>query len=158
MTTAQRILVPVDLDDGSRRALAYALSLADRSHASVDVLHVWEPPKLIRPDLMVYLESNGSAVSLAEFSQKQASLDLQKLVREAAGGRTDIKTDLALGAPAQTIVETAEQGDYDMIVMGTHGRHGLPRVLLGSVAEKVVRLARCPVLVVPAPERGVTAD
>lgn len=149
MSSPKRILVPVDMEPNSRHALEYALSLADRIGAQLDVVHVWEPPKLLRPDLMVYLESDGRAVSLAEFTQNQARAELSKLMEEVAPNRPGTQAFVVLGGAARQIVETAGAGDYDLIVMSTRRRTGLPRHLLGSVAEKVVRLANCPVIVVP---------
>lgn len=156
MSEFKRILVPVDLDAGSRQALTYALTIAE-AEAEVDVLHVWEPPKLVRPDLMVYLESDGRMLSLAEFTQNQARAELQKLLSQVAPERPKTRALLVVGSAAARIVETAEEGDYDLVIMRTHARKGLPRVMLGSVAEKVVRLANCPVLIVPPHLREETA-
>ena len=145
----QRLLVPVDFDAGSRRALEHALELADRLSAVVDVVHVWEPPALVRPDLMVYLDSVERAVSLSELTQNQARASLAQLLAELPERRTRPRALVLLGSPAQQIVETAREGAYDLIVMGTRARHGVERILFGSVAAKVVRLASCPVLIVP---------
>lgn len=154
--SAAKILVPVDLDDGSKAALEHAFSFAARLGAEVHVLHVWEPPKLVRPDLMVYLDANGQTVSLAEFTQNRARADLGQLLEETTPEHTTTQALVVLGRAATQIVDTARQGDYDMIVMATRGRRGVSHALLGSVAEKVVRLAPCPVLVIPprAPTSG----
>ena len=148
----QRILVPLGLDETSRPVLSYALEMARQMRADVDVLHVWEPPRFVRPDLMVYLEANGQAISLAEFSQNQAREGLAKLVAELATSGPTPKVTVAFGAPAAEVLASVARENYDLIIMGTRGQKGLPRALLGSVAEKVVRLAPCPVLVVPTRE------
>lgn len=145
----QRILVPVDLDTGSQGALVHALHFAASDAARVDVLHVWEPPKLVRPDLMVVLESDGRSLSLVEFTQNQARADLAKLVSDVAPKRPNLRAIVALGSAATEIVAIAREGNYDLVVMGTRKHRGISRVVLGSVAEKVVRLASCPVLIVP---------
>src|SRR5690606_11256149 len=137
MTPVKRVLVPVDLDEGSRRSIEYALSIVEPSGGSVDVVYVWEPPKLVRPDLMVYLNADGQAMTLAEFTQNQARADLAKVVTEVAPDRANVSAQVVLGSPAQQILQLSKTGDHDLLVMGTRGRTGLSRALLGSVAEKV---------------------
>ena len=75
----------------------------------------------------------------------------QLAARAAAAGRKDLPSEVLTGSPARTIVDAARQHQCDLIVMGTHGRHGMAHLLLGSVAERVVRTAACPVLVVRRP-------
>ena len=70
--------------------------------------------------------------------------------RATASGQKNITTEVLTGPPARTIVEGATEEHCDLIVMGTHGRHGMAHLLMGSVAERVVRTAACPVLVVPS--------
>ena len=149
MSELRRILVCVDLDAGSQRALTHALRFVGDDDAAVDVLHVWEPPKLVRPDPLVTVESDGRSVFLTEFTQNQARADLEKLVSDVAPNRPNLRTLLALGSAASQILAIAREGDYDLIVLGTRGVRGVARAVLGSVAEKVVRLASCPVLIVP---------
>ncbi len=155
MPQLKKILVPVDFSDGSELALSQALELAARFDAAVEVLHVWEPPRFIRPDLMVWMEDDGAASSLAEYSQKRAAKDLETLVaKRGLELTTNLRPRVEMGGAAAVIVEEAARGEHDLIVMGTHGRSGFQHLFLGSVAEKVVRRAPCPVMTVrsaPAP-------
>jgi len=80
-----------------------------------------------------------------------ADIRRQLVERANASGHSNIATEVLTGAAAKTIVECATEHQCDLIVMGTHGRHGVAHLLMGSVAERVVRTAACPVLVVPRP-------
>lgn len=139
MSTIKHILVPVDFSPASDRSLEKALELARAFDARITLLHIWSLPAV------------GYAEGLAWPID-----DLQQAAREALGGlaaRTTKlypKTDSVLleGNEWKQILETVKDQGCDLVVMGTHGRRGLPRLLLGSVAEKVVRLSPVPVLTV----------
>jgi nucleotide-binding universal stress UspA family protein len=138
------ILVPVDFSKNSLRALEYAWSLASRYGAAVDVLHVWQ---FLTPDTP---SIGGSQVSdLTAFVRSNAETELRKLAENAAHDGIAIRrTRAERGIPSQVILDPAKRDGNDLIVMGTRGRSGLAHVLLGSVAERVVRHAHCPVLTV----------
>jgi nucleotide-binding universal stress UspA family protein len=144
---AKRILVPIDFSEPSRAALSLAARLGDATNASVDVLHVWESPDTAGApagDAVVVHLVGGQRSSLPEFLQANAKQEMHTFLAGLEDrGRVELKHELTSGRPADAIVD-ASQG-YDLVVMGTHGRRGLPHVLLGSVAEKVVRRATCPV-------------
>jgi universal stress protein A len=142
----KRILVPIDFSDSSLRALSAAQDFARAFGAEVLVLHVVEPIYYATPADM-YVTSPNLSLMLDE----QRHLAQQQLARIAAGlkgkgqrHRTILKT----GTPAQLITDTAEETKADLIVMSTHGRSGLAHILLGSVTERVVRHASCPVLTI----------
>jgi nucleotide-binding universal stress UspA family protein len=100
-----------------------------------------------------------SEISMYEFIRKDAEQALDEFMGEARKRGIDVRSARAeRGHPAHAIVEAANQGTYDLIVLGTHGRTGLARVLIGSVAERVVRLAGCPVLTVRPRSTGSRAD
>jgi nucleotide-binding universal stress UspA family protein len=143
-----RILVPVDFSEPSRAALDYAATLARTFGATLDVLHVWEAPSFApRASGMVSLSAGEP--SLNELVQRNANEALDDFVEEARKRGISIQSARTeMGVPWHTIVNVAETGNYDLVVLGTHGRTGLPRVLLGSVAENVVRHAHCPVMTV----------
>lgn len=147
MKAIRKILVPSDFSEPSRAALDYAAELAAPLGASIDVLHVWEPPTFIPP---VSLPEAGVAdVSLIELFRKNAENALVQFVQEAKKRGLALHASFAeVGPPGHTIAEFARKREYDLIVMGTHGRTGLSRVFMGSVAERVVRHASCPVLTV----------
>jgi len=147
MSPIGKILCPVDFEAGSRAALAAARELAETFSAPVDVVHVIAVPHSIRPDLMVWLEA-GHVRPVLDVARDQAQKQLEDWLREANAPAEQVGREMLVGDPAEAILERAREGGYDLIVMGTHGRKGMQRLLLGSVAEKVVRRSACPVLTV----------
>ena len=141
----KRILVPMDFSVCSRTALSHALALAEKFSSTVDVLHVWEPPRYVGPDLMLHLP--GDNKSLGDYVRDEARTELEKLLGELEENVT-VNSILEAGDARRRIIELTESGMYDLVVMGTHGRTGLTRFVLGSVAENVVRRSFCPVLTV----------
>jgi nucleotide-binding universal stress UspA family protein len=139
MSLIRKILVPMDPSACSIAALEYASSLAEEVGAAVDVLHVHE-----HDDPKVRSKVSPSPDALEE---------MEEAISRIAGrlgsrlGRSD-----AEGDPLTRIVEAAAEGDYDLVVMGTHGRVGRLRMLVGSVAGGVVQNAPCPVLTVRLPQ------
>lgn len=139
MLRIQTILVPTDFSDTAQHALQVARSLA-RDHGSKLVLMTCPPPP---PPAMaeVYLPT-AELHGLTEESQRQLTA-LAKTISELP-----VETRLIVGPPGVSIVVAAEECRADLIVMGTHGRSGLGRLLMGSVAEYVLRQAPCPVLTI----------
>ncbi|KFE70515.1 universal stress protein [Hyalangium minutum] len=147
MPAPSRILVPVDLSDGSQALIDYAIQLAKPFNATIEVIHAWEPPQYVAPDLLVAAPGWNSQ-SLEQVAVDAATKELNNLVSKASGTATPIKHRVVVGEAASTVLRLAEEGKHDLIIMGTHGRRGLPRLLLGSVAQKIVARAHCPVLTV----------
>lgn len=146
----KRILVPVDFSKSSRFALDTAAELARLSGGQVDLLHVWELPPMVAPQ-EIYV---GAALPRELFDRMQQDADrtLERFAADAREAGVAIGQIRAMpGQPYDTIVEEARRGGYDLIVIGTHGRKLLARIVVGSVAERVVRHAHCPVLVARAP-------
>jgi len=144
--TFTRILVPTDFSIQSESALAYARELAERFGASIHLLHVLEDPyatSAYATEVYGYLPPG-----LKETWQKNAEEKLDTLLPAADRIRLGVTSAVIFGRPAAAIVEYAEEEKADLIVMGTHGRGGVTHLLLGSVAERVVRAAPCPVLTV----------
>lgn len=133
----KRILVPVDFSDCSKKALKYALPLASQFDAELTLLHVVQPaqgvPEMPSLDVQVLAAAEKSLEALRS-TLPAAVASSNSVVRE--------------GNPYAEIVAAAKELDADLIVLSTHGRTGLAHVLLGSTAEKVVRHAGCPVLIV----------
>jgi nucleotide-binding universal stress UspA family protein len=149
----RNILVPIDFSASSRLAMRQALALARGSGARLHVMYVWEPPRVVSPE--VHVLSGGRTDSVAGHARRVADQRMREFLDDfgfAAGERPAY--EVLVGDPAQAILERAEGGAYDLIVMGTHGRTGLPRLLVGSVTEKVVRRAPCPVLTLRALDRS----
>jgi nucleotide-binding universal stress UspA family protein len=148
MNAIRQILVPVDFSVPSRAALEDAAELAAKFGASVDVIHVWQAPGFFPVGSNVPGTGVGE-LAMSDMIRKNAEEALTGFIDEARRRNVIVRSFRTIGgAPAHAIVDAAKEGNYDLIVVGTHGRTGLPRVLLGSVAESVVRHAHCPVLAV----------
>jgi nucleotide-binding universal stress UspA family protein len=142
---SQHILVPMDFSEASNQALDYAITFARKLQARLTVLHVVEVFPLGRADMTTVPEA------YIEELKREANRPMQSyLARITAAGLTG---DVVVkhGTPFQEIMDVATAQHADLIIMGTHGRTGLSHLLLGSVAERLVRLAPCPVLVVRPP-------
>jgi nucleotide-binding universal stress UspA family protein len=150
MLRVSKILCPVDFSDTSKAALRFAVELADRFGAQLTLLHVYQPPAYQFPDGVIMA---GPEVLNDLETQVDNALDRWKLEAEQIG-HVPIATQSAIGGTHSEIIRVAGEGGYDLIVMGTHGRTGIRHALLGSVAERVVRHAGCPVLTVRSPEAG----
>jgi nucleotide-binding universal stress UspA family protein len=145
----QRILVPVDYSSCSRSALRFALDLAEKYQAELDVVHVWDRPSYVSNVVMTTKEPI-SGKSLIRLIQENAQRDLDEFLQGTATAAGAAVTGRLLdGDPASALIHEVRQGKHDMVVVGTHGRTGLTHVLLGSVAEKLARLAPVPVVTVP---------
>ena len=151
MLVINRILCPVDFSKPSARALEYALALAERLGAQVDVVHAYEPPAYAVADGTIELPPY-----LQEGLAKRLRERLEQFVKETAAEASKTTVHLAEGVPYLQIVEVAKQQQADLIVIGTHGRTGLSHMMLGSVAERVVRTSEVPVLTVHA--KGSSLD
>ncbi len=144
----QKILVPTDFSACSTRALAEAQQFAVAFGASIDLMYVWSAPALVAPEALI----SGVGINelpLFQWIGQNASEQLEKF--EAAAQQAGIAVRSSIcesGDPATAIIERATNGGYDLLVLGTHGRTGLSHLLMGSVAEKVMRRAPCPVLTV----------
>jgi nucleotide-binding universal stress UspA family protein len=147
MPAPSRILVPVDLSDGSQALIDYAIQLAKPFNATLEIIHAWEPPQYVAPDLLV-AAPGWNAQSLEQVAVDAATKELNELAAKIQNPPVPIKHRVVVGEAASTILRVAEEGKHDLVIMGTHGRRGLPRLLLGSVAQKIVARAHCPVLTV----------
>lgn len=142
----KKVLVPVDFSKDSLRAAEYARTFSKPFDAQLLLLHVIEPIYYASPADM-YAASPNLAL-LIEEQRKAAQAQLQQLADKLSREGAKVQTLLKSGSPAQVIADTAKRVKADLIIMATHGRTGLAHVLLGSVAERVIRLAPCPVLTV----------
>jgi nucleotide-binding universal stress UspA family protein len=151
MPEIRRILCPVDFSPGSDHALEYAIALARVLNAEVLLLHVVHP-------LMFGIGADGVAVDIGvRLLQEMEQSCADHLGRIAATVRSrgvQVTERIVTGTPFFEIIQTARAEGADLIVMGTHGRSGIVHALIGSVAERVVRKAPCPVLTVKHPEQG----
>ena len=140
----RRILVPMDFSDCSTGAFEYAAAIAKQFKAQVILVHVIESQGL----------AGGFTLSVEERDQALEAVG-KKLLDDAAkpleAAGLVVTREVRKGVPYQEILNGAEANDADLIVMGTNGRTGLERLVLGSVAERVVRLGKCPVLTIKPP-------
>jgi universal stress protein A len=143
MQLAKKILVPTDFSECADHALGYAVALADKLGATLHLVNAISIPSLGVPELGVAVASTMMENAVVA---NQAALD--RLV--AAHGAVKITSELRTGDARDVIVDVARELGIELIVMGTHGRRGLKRALLGSIAEGVLRAAPCPVLTIRA--------
>jgi len=145
----RKILVPVDFSACSRKALRYALAFARQFDAGLTLLYVMPANYFV-----------GSEFGPVDFPLPEAELrrnsqkELTALAAREVAGAAPVEAQVRQGQPVQEIVRHAQEAGVDLIILSTHGRTGLRHVLMGSVAENVVRYAPCPVLVVREFEHG----
>ena len=157
MSQISQILVPTDFSPASMLAIEYAIEMARRYGASIRLLHVLDEFAFTGAAPEGYFEP----AHLREERKEKAQRQLSALAPLCAAAQVPLTTGLLSGTPAPAIVQYAETTAPDLIVMGTHGRAGLAHLLIGSVAERVVRTAPCPVLTVretPRMAKTVAAD
>jgi nucleotide-binding universal stress UspA family protein len=143
MTRFKTILVPLDFSTHSERALQTAIDLAKTFGARIHVLHAYHLPiQVATPDQIVLPRDFWTAVRDA------AARRLEKAFQKVSAAGVEGETHLAEMPAVQAITQTAEKVGADLIVMGTRGLTGLKHVLLGSVAERTIRTASCPVMTV----------
>jgi len=145
----QRILVPIDFSDHSKKALQYAIPFAEQFKASIDLIYVVEPA--IYPADFSFGQVGFPAVE-DELRQRGAE-ELEALIKREIGARVNARSSVRTGKAAYEIEQYAREESVDLIIIATHGHSGMEHVLFGSTAEKVVRHAPCPVLVVRMAEK-----
>jgi nucleotide-binding universal stress UspA family protein len=143
MKPLRNIVVATDFSEQAEKATRYAIELAQRLDARVELVHVWSIPIVSYPDIVVPLPA-GYIDDLAKEAQRGMDVALE---RHTVPG-TPVTGAVVCGDPRDAVIEAADKAKADLLVLGTHGRRGLRRAVLGSLAETVVRLAKCPVLVV----------
>lgn len=137
----KRILVPVDFSESSRKALQYALAFAKLFNAEIALVHV--VPNVSAESRLAFDMPELQRSLLQEGQDK-----LDDEIKPYAGGSVKLTASVLKGVPFHEIVQAGQQLKADLIVLGTHGRTGLRHVFMGSTAERVVRHATCPVMVV----------
>ena len=149
MVEIRRILCPIDFSDDSRHALAHATSVAKWYGAPITLLHVSHPEAFTNPPLLFDELPRGAA--MIESALQAAKEQMPKWSQSVTAAGVDVETLVERGDPVKRILARAAALRADLVVMGTHGRSGFERLLLGSVTEKVLRKASCPVMAVPPP-------
>lgn len=145
MIEIRTILAPTDFSSHAEAAVRYACALAEKFGATLHLLHVLNEVVPVGPDPML------AAVMPPEFykeSEQAAGEALTRLLDPSWGQPASVETAVRWGVPVDTVIDYARLLKVDLIVVATHGRTGLSHVLLGSVAERIVREAPCPVLTI----------
>jgi universal stress protein A len=145
MTAIKRMLVPTDFSPASDIAFLYAIDMAAREGSTLHLLHVVDEASFATayPDGF-YVELPGVRAQLSD----EANAKLRDMAARCAAANVEATTEVAVGRAARVIAETATARGTDLIVIGTHGRGGFAHLVLGSVTERVVRIAPCAVLTV----------
>lgn len=141
IVSIRQILFPTDFSQPARIAQNYATALAEKFGAELHVLHV--VPEIVLPatdSYTVWTLPEGGMKAQVEAAEKQLQVEF--------GSNEAVRRSVAVGFPVEEMMKYAEDHAIDLMVVGTHGHTGLSHLLLGSVAEKLVRLAKCPVLTV----------
>lgn len=144
MIPFRKILVPTDFSKHSSAAMDAAADLSRRYEAAVTLAYVFEPVTYALPEGHVMQSPPQLDEMRSAFEERLA----QAKIEAETAGALRVQSKLLTGPVANEISDFAEKGEFDLIVMGTHGRTGLRHLVLGSVAEKVVRTAPCAVLTV----------
>ncbi len=138
----KRILVPVDFSKASFKAIEVASQMVDNP-AGLHVVHVTQPLHVAEPGVLWGTVTDTTRLEMSTKALKE---------QVAAKGFHEVQVHTRLGLPAQVIAEVARETNAELIVIPSHGRSGLQRLFLGSVTEKVLRMAECPVLVLRVTE------
>jgi universal stress protein A len=167
MSEFKRILCPVDLSGFSMEALRLAAQLAQGGAAVLDILHVIHNPfdelymsSITESDpalLDAYAAEPSKRAKIVRATEEHAEVLLKQFCYDAVGGVAKVHYHIRQGDPFENILDATEDFQNDLIVLATHGRTGIKRLVIGNVAEKVVRHARCPVLTIK-PKNAVGAD
>lgn len=141
----RRILFASDFSKASRKAFATAVRTAKRAHASLSIVHVLAPFLPVGPDQYVGPETWEE---IEKRARKWATQHLRSLATKATADGVRATTTLVEGTPAREITRLAKKTHADLLIIGTHGRTGLAKLFLGSVANQIVATAPCPVMTV----------
>jgi nucleotide-binding universal stress UspA family protein len=153
MTGFKHILCPIDFSDASKHALEHAVAVASWFKSHVTGLHVARPAFVFEPPIL-FAERGG--LKALPVDRDQLFVRLNDFMQPAVGARVPWNARIEEGVPAERVLDCARSLPADLIVMGTHGRSGFEHLVLGSVTEKVLRNAGCPVMTVPP--RAATAS
>jgi universal stress protein A len=145
MAAVNTILVPTDFSEASRHALQYACVLANATGASMALLHTIETPYVTGG----YMELYAAPPDYMEKLHEAARVELEQMLTAEEIAKYRVTFAIRIGTPSHEILSyLGDRPEIDLIVMATHGRGGVARLMMGSVADKVLRAARCPVLTI----------
>lgn len=143
MTLPRTVVVATDFSEQAEKATRYALELAQRLEAKVELVHAWQIPVVTSPELAMPLP-----VTFVDDLARDSQRAMDEAVKRHSTTGVPVHGTVVCGDARDAVLETLDKVKGELLVLGTHGRRGLKRALLGSVAENVVRFSPCPVLVV----------
>jgi nucleotide-binding universal stress UspA family protein len=159
MFPVSSILWPTDGGEPSYKALEAAIAIAEKFNARIYALRVVAPvPPLVGPGYVQMVGAGYEPMAIKGYDVplyqqellKSAENDLSQVVAKKVPKEIEITREVKIGTPAEVIIEFAQEKDIDIIIMATHGRTGISRFMIGSVAEKTIRQSTIPLLVIPA--------
>ena len=150
----RRVLVPIDFSEHSKRIVSYATRTASRHNSTIYLLHVFQIPDYLVIPYAPQREISAGARSQLDAAELEARENLEAVAQELSNRGIKVQAYLRVGYPFDEIVLVANHFDVDLIIIGSHGRGGISRLLVGSTAERVVEHAPCPVLVVKGSRLG----
>src|ERR1700758_1665436 len=145
--TYNRILVPIDFSEHSKRTVSYATRTAKRNNSTIYLLHVFQIPDYVISPYARRSQNSAEVQSHVDAAEQDARENLETFAQELSKRGVKVQSYLRVGYPFNEIVLMAKHFDVDLIIIGSHGRGGISRLLVGSTAERVVEHAACPVLV-----------
>jgi nucleotide-binding universal stress UspA family protein len=148
----KKILVPHDFSASANHAAAIARDEAKASSGTIVLLHVIDLPYQLAPDTVIVPEETGAPISVKQYAIQSAEAHLHDLAARLAKDGVTATCVVKVGVPVDEINSAVDEHGIDLVVMGTHGRTGLRHLMAGSVAERVVRSSRVPVLTIRHPE------
>lgn len=144
------ILVPHDFSSAANHAVAIARDEAKAHGAKILLLHVIDLPTSIKADTVIVPDPTGAPINVKDYAVRMAEEHLADLATRISKDGVTPATFIRIGNPEDEIIKFAAENAVDLIAMGTHGRTGLAHMLVGSVAERVVRMSKCAVLTIRA--------
>lgn len=147
----KNILCPVDYSESGNAAITYASSLAKEYDAEIHLVHIYDLP-------LAYVDGGFASAPIPSVPPADLDGEQSKLNAVTPTSGVKYRHRLVVGSPVDELVKYVTEQNIDLIVMGTHGRTGLGRLLMGSVAEGVVRRASCPVLTIKQPAETLQAS
>jgi universal stress protein A len=146
--TYRVILVPIDFSEHSKKTIRYATRFAARYQASLRLLHVFQIPDYAVTQYEHRQVGSDQLKNQVDIAEDEARQNLEQFEKELLNQGVNVKAFLRVGYPLEEIIQVANDPEIDLIIIGSHGRSGIKRLLLGSTAQRVVEHAPCPVLVV----------
>jgi len=154
----EKILVPIDFSEHSKLTLSYARRTASSHHSTIYLLHVFQIPDYVVTPFARRKQDSAEVQSQLDLAEQEARENLEVFAQDLAKRGVKVQPYLRVGYPFDEIVLMANHFDVDLIIIGSHGRSGISRILVGSTAERVVEHAPCPVLVVKGSRHGVRSE